>query len=102
MRATEQESEEALAYVRSRLATDAVAFGEPLRTRPGVDRMLTELDGCAIRTGALESVEDSEETPVRGLPRRRRVEEWREVREARRRRSRRTDATRRFRCPSRR
>lgn len=80
MRVTEREAESAEAYVRQRLQAERSAFEEPLKTRPGADQILTELDGCEIRTGTLQPAPGSDTTPVGGLPRHRRVEEWREVR----------------------
>ena len=80
MRVTKQRAQEAERYVQSRLDAERSAFEEPLRARPGADQVLVELDGCAIRTGTLEPSPGSETTPVRGLPRGHRVQEWREVR----------------------
>lgn len=53
---------------------------QPPAHRPGVARMLTELDGCEIRTGTLELAQNGERSPVRKLPKRKRNEAWREVR----------------------
>lgn len=80
LRVVKQVATEAEKYVTTRLATAAQAFSEPLLTRPGVDRILVELDGCMIRTGTLSPANNGEVTAVRGLPRRTRDESWREVR----------------------
>ena len=80
MRVTEEQATAAEAFVHARLASDGVAMTEPLSTRPGADQLLVELDGCEIRTRRLEPAQPTQTTPVRGLPRRHAVQEWREVR----------------------
>lgn len=68
------------AYVDQRLAASRGEFDEPVGVRPGADRLLTELDGCEIRTGTLVAHPEGGTTPVRQCPRRQRREEWRDVR----------------------
>ena len=80
MRVVKQEASSAEVYVRSGLESERSRFLEPLRKRRGADQVLVELDGCEIRTGTLASVSSGETTPVRGLPRRQRIQQWREVR----------------------
>ena len=79
MRVTKREAERAEGYMHERLESEGSAFDESLRTRPGADQALVELDGCEIRTGTLASSEGSDRTPVVGGPRRR-VPAWRDVR----------------------
>lgn len=80
LRVVEQRAHEAERYVAERLAEAAAAYKEPLAQRPGVDVMLVELDGCEIRTGTLVPSTTDEKSPVRGLDKRKRNEEWRDVR----------------------
>lgn len=68
------------AYVKERLAAHRSDFSAPVGVRPGTDRLLTELDGCEIRTGTLVPHAEGGTTPVRHCPRRQRREEWRDVR----------------------
>jgi hypothetical protein len=48
--------------------------------RPGCEHVLVELDGSELRTGVLRPKAGRERTPVHRRKRRRRIEEWREVR----------------------
>jgi hypothetical protein len=80
LRVVEGHADKAQEFVHGRLEQAQKKFDEPLATRPGVDRMLVELDGCAIRTGTLRLAGNDEKSPVRGLPKRVRDEAWREVR----------------------
>jgi hypothetical protein len=80
LRLVESHAREAEAYVGQRLAAGRVAFDQPIGVRLGADRLLTELDGCELRTGTLEPHPDGGTTPVRQLPRRVRREQWRDVR----------------------
>jgi hypothetical protein len=80
LRVVEGHAQTAEAYVAERLSKAARAFDEPLATRPGVDQMLVELDGCEIRTGCLAPLKTRQRTPVRRQRRRQRREEWRDVR----------------------
>ena len=67
------------------VAKDAVAFideklaAEPASIEP-VACMLVEMDGCELRTGTMGSPHPVERTPVRGIPRRKRPLEYRDVR----------------------
>ena len=67
-------------YVEARLANAAEAYALPVAERPGVCTIVTQLDGCEIRTGTLQPGEGKERTAVRNLPKRKRVEAWRDVR----------------------
>jgi len=80
LRVVESLGEDAECFVQQRLDEGAACFEQPLAQRPGVDEVLVEMDGCEIRTGRLEPVDGDERTPVRNLPKRRRVTEWRDVR----------------------
>jgi hypothetical protein len=80
LRVVEGHGEKAQRYVHERLEEAQKKFDEPLGTRPGVERMLVELDGCQIRTGTLRPAGTDETTPVRELARRVRDEAWRDVR----------------------
>jgi len=51
-----------------------------LTTKPNIEQLLVELDGCHIRTGILLPVEKAEVTKKRRLPKRKRQAEWKEVR----------------------
>ncbi|MBM3291008.1 MAG: hypothetical protein FJY92_12740 [Candidatus Hydrogenedentes bacterium] len=55
MRVTQRHALAAQAYVQARLRAAEASFDEPLPRRPGVARLLTELDGCLLRTGRLEA-----------------------------------------------
>jgi hypothetical protein len=80
LRVVEGHAQKAREYVHERLEEATKRFDDPIATRPGVDRMLVELDGCAIRTGELRAAGGDEKTPVRELPKRVRDEAWIEVR----------------------
>src|SRR5262249_32132548 len=80
LRVVEKRAKEVEAYVAERLAKEAECFDEPIGERPGADEMLVELDGCEIRTGTLVPCSSDEKTLVREAPKRKRNEEWRDVR----------------------
>ena len=80
MRVVEQEAVEAERFVQARLDAEGAAFEEHPTSRPTVKEVLVELDGCEIRTGELQPAQEPGETSDRGLPRRQRKEQWREVR----------------------
>lgn len=82
LRVVEERAHEAERYTTERLQEARKAFNTPLSKRPGVDEMLVELDGCEIRTGTLVPVGTDEKTEVRGLDKRKRDEQWRDVRVA--------------------
>lgn len=80
LRVVEAHAEKAQAFVHERLEQAQQQFDEPLATRPGVERMIVELDGCEIRTGTLRPAGTDEKSPVRELPKRVRDEAWVDVR----------------------
>jgi hypothetical protein len=80
LRLVEHVARDAEDYVEGRLAKAQPRFEEPIATRPGCDQMLVELDGSEIRTGKLRTLAGRARTPVRRQRRRRRQEEWRDVR----------------------
>lgn len=80
LRVVEEHAEKAQRFVHERLEQAEKKYDEPVVTRPGVDRMLVELDGCEIRTGTLRPAGTDEKSPVRGLPKRVRDQAWRDVR----------------------
>lgn len=80
LRVVEQHASQVEKYIGDRLAEGREAFTEPLGVRPGAERLLTELDGCEIRTGTLVPHPEGGTTPVRQNERRQRLEEWRDVR----------------------
>ena len=80
LRLVERCATEAEAYVEQRLEDARALYDEPIATRPGQAEMLIELDGCEIRTGTLEAAQEAGLSTVRQLPKRARVEAWREVR----------------------
>ena len=81
LRTVKRHAERAEVYIRSRLAEVAPDYDIPLAQRPGVKQLLTELDGCEIRTGVLQvCTDEAERTEVRQLPKRKRAEAWRDVR----------------------
>ena len=51
-----------------------------LTTRPSIEQLLVELDGCHIRTGILLPAEKAEVTKKRQLLKRKRQSDWKEVR----------------------
>jgi len=78
-RVTESVAAEAERYVEQRLRQERKAYDLPLEDRPGVDRLVVELDACKIRTGLLVPDNRADEEP--GRPeKRRRVINWRDVR----------------------
>jgi len=80
LRLVEHHASRAEAFVAARLQERSAAFEQPEAARPSVPEVLVELDGCEIRTGTLVPADTDDKTAVRGQPKRRRVEEWREVR----------------------
>jgi hypothetical protein len=80
LRVVEQRAHDAERYVAERLQEASLAYQMPLQMRPGVDEMLVELDGCEIRTGTLVAADTGEKSEVRGLDKRKRNEEWRDIR----------------------
>lgn len=80
LRVVETEAREIETYVATRLESTKSLYDEPIATRPGVDCMIAEMDGCEIRTGTLKRAKTRVRTTVRKLPKRVRVEAWRDVR----------------------
>jgi hypothetical protein len=80
LRVVESHARRVETYVQQRLSSAARQFDESLASRPGVERMLVEMDGCEIRTGTLNASDTDELTAVRKLPKRVREEAWRDVR----------------------
>lgn len=80
LRVVEGHAAKAQKFVHERLVSARKQFDEPLATRPGVDRMIVELDGCEIRTGTLRTAGTDEKSPVRELPKRVRETAWVDVR----------------------
>lgn len=80
LRVVEGHAAKAERFVHERLEQAQKQFDEPLASRPGVERMLVELDGCEIRTGKLRAAGTEEKTPVRELPKRVRDQAWVDVR----------------------
>ncbi len=80
LRVVEERAVEAEVYVAEHLASEVLAYNEPLKTRPGIECILTEMDGCEIRTGTLRRAKTRKKTAKRKLPKKQRVEAWRDVR----------------------
>ncbi|MBU53896.1 MAG: hypothetical protein CL920_34820 [Deltaproteobacteria bacterium] len=72
--------EEAQEYVDTRLVQTQNDFEQSERDRPGVDEMIVELDGCFLRTAELVKKRGRGKTKVRKIQKKRRVEEYKEVR----------------------
>lgn len=80
LRVTEGIAVEAQTYVGDRLEAERKKYEQPIEARPGAAAMLVGADGSMVRTGDLVPAPDLGKTEKRGLDRRRRVEEWKEVR----------------------
>ena len=79
-RVVERQGERAIEYIGQRLLTAALAAELDPPARP-VEVMVTEMDGSEARTGKLVLISGSTATtPVRHLPKRKRVTLWRDVR----------------------
>jgi hypothetical protein len=82
LRLVESHGERAERFVAERLqaAEDQLDTAEG-KGPGGVAELFVQMDGCELRTGRLERPDESEDlTPVRELPRARRITEWRDVR----------------------
>lgn len=77
---TEQIAEEAETYVKEQYEQATEGTKERRDFHRCVDALLVELDGCDIRTGILVQAEGEEKTEKRGLPKKKRITEWKEVR----------------------
>ena len=85
LRVVHKHAQRAEGLVAERLEHSKGDFDTPVAERPGVDVILAEMDGSELRTGILVPLEVHEgeavpTTPIRKLPRRRREENWRDVR----------------------
>lgn len=80
LRVVESVALEAEKFVEQKLGTARKEYERPLAERPGAERILVEMDGCELRTGALLPAPDLGVTEVRKLPKRRRETKWRDVR----------------------
>ena len=80
LRVVESHAQRAEAYLEQHWAQHRAGFDEPLATRPGVARVLVQIDDSEIRTGVLVPSPSPGRTAVRGLPKRVRQEAWRDVR----------------------
>ncbi len=77
LRVVEGCAEDAMSFVEQKLAAAEALYDLPEAERPGVEQMLTEVDGCEIRTGTL--VAGKGRTPT-GRRKRTRETAWRDVR----------------------
>lgn len=73
LRVVHDAAKDALTFVEEKLAK------EPDSVEPAAC-LLVEMDGCELRTGTMGSPHPVERTPVRGLPRRKRPLDYRDVR----------------------
>lgn len=73
LRVVHDAATDALAFIESKLAE------EPDSVEPAAS-LLVEMDGCELRTGVMGSPHPVQRTPSRGLPRRKRPLEYRDVR----------------------
>lgn len=80
LRVTEQRAHEAERYVAERLQEVRKAFNTSVSERPGVKELLVELDGCEIRTGTLMPAVVDEKSDPSEPRKRKRLEEWRDIR----------------------
>jgi hypothetical protein len=79
-REVERTALKAQKFVEVRLFKARLSSFKSLTTRPNIEQLLVELDGCQIRTGILLPVEKAEVTKKRQLLKRQRKLDWREVR----------------------
>jgi len=77
-RVTEAVGAQVEEYLRDKLEKERKAYDLPLDERPGVDRLVAELDACKVRTGVLVPSEATEEND--NPEKRNRVINWRDVR----------------------
>lgn len=74
---------QAFTYIESKLQQAAEAGLEKPWWRVGIEHLEVESDGSLIRTGVLQPIpwgkQAPERTPVRGLEKRRRVTEWKQI-----------------------
>jgi hypothetical protein len=79
-REVEKTALKAQKYVEIQLFKARLRSSKPLTTRPDIEQLLVELDGCHIRTGISMPIERAEVTKKRQLLKRKRESDWREVR----------------------
>lgn len=58
-RVTETVAAQAEEYLNERLEKERKAYDIPIEERPGVDRLVAELDACKVRTGVLAPAEEA-------------------------------------------
>lgn len=80
LRLVESVARETEKFVEEKLQAARKEFDKPLAERPGVERVLVEMDGGEIRTGKLVAAPELGKTEVLGLDKRRRETAWRDVR----------------------
>jgi len=74
LRVVHQHASVAESYIADRLKS------EPAKDLDSPPVVLVEMDGCELRTAHLGAPHKSERTPVRNLPARKRISQWRDVR----------------------
>ena len=79
-REVEKTAQKAQKFVEVKLFIARLRALKSLTTKPNIEQLLVELDGCHIRTGILLPVEKAEVTKKRGLLKRKRESDWKEVR----------------------
>jgi hypothetical protein len=79
-REVEKIAQKAEKFVEVKLFIARLKALKSLTTRPNIEQLLVELDGCHIRTGILLPVEKAEVTKKRRLLKRKRESDWKEVR----------------------
>jgi hypothetical protein len=79
-REVEKTAKTAQQYVETRLFASSRDYLQSNATKPGVEQILVELDGCHIRTGKKVVSENAKVIQIRQIPSTNRPCEWREVR----------------------
>ena len=79
-REVEEIAQKAEKFVEVKLFIARLKALKSLTTKPNIEQLLVELDGCHIRTGILLPVEKAEVTKKRRLLKRKRESNWKEVR----------------------
>ncbi len=79
-REVEKTAQKAQKFMEVKLFIARLRALKPLTTKPNIEQLLVELDGCHIRTGILLPVEKAEVTKKRRLLKRKRESDWKEVR----------------------
>ena len=79
-RVTKETAVQAQEYIESKLSEAGRKYGE-IRSDTQIEKLPVELDGCDIRTAQMRVKENTDEvTPVRNLPKKEKIIEWKEVR----------------------